>query len=396
MISRGILLMNFKIKELKDPNLVLKEKSLYYDNKTMVVSKDIFKNRTIELVLDEMNINYDSFVYEEGLFKDLVVNPYYSCLILDISLLSEEFNVLRFLTLNTDKLPVIGISYEKLSFGEYEELLDLNLFSILDNVSSNKANLYLNIHNCYKKSNQYTIINNNTTSIDLFLKTLEDRHVENKEDVFNSLDSFLKIFDSDVSLYISEKEDDSLSYISKGNIVDFDKVNSLTVETFNEKRNLEFENYHSFYYSPFQSKKEYVFLLRQSDNNLSFVGERVVNLISTISVLLLERICNEEEDHDYYLNTILSFGNFENKKQIKKDIELFSYICKLFDISKRDKDRIFFQFLFIAINKGKDIKFKEIKENLSMDSNHEKIITLFYEVKEGKIKKEDIVKSLFN
>jgi hypothetical protein len=31
-----------------------------------------------------------------------------------------------------------------------------------------------------------------------------------------------------------------------------------------------------------------------------------------------------------------------------------------------------------------------------MDSNHEKIITLFYEVKEGKIKKEDIVKSLFN
>ena len=142
--------MNFKIKELKDPNLVLKEKSLYFDNKTIVVSKDIFKNRTIELVLEEMNINYDSFVYEEDLFKDLILNPCYSCLILDISLLSEEFNVLRFLRLNTDKLPVIGISHEKISFYEYEDLLDLNLFSILDNVSNNKANLYINIHNCYK------------------------------------------------------------------------------------------------------------------------------------------------------------------------------------------------------------------------------------------------------
>lgn len=387
--------MNFKIKELKDPNLVLKEKSLYFDNKTIVVSKDIFKNRTIELVLEEMNINYDSFVYEEDLFKDLILNPCYSCLILDISLLSEEFNVLRFLRLNTDKLPVIGISHEKISFYEYEDLLDLNLFSILDNVSNNKANLYINIHNCYKKSNQHTIINNNTTSIDLFLKTLEDRHIENKEDVFKSLNSFLKTFGSEVSLSISEKEEDSVSYISKGSKDDFDKVNSLTVETFNEKRNLEFENYHSFYYAPFQSRKEYVFLLRQSNNNLSFVGERVVNLISTISVLLLERICNEEDDHDYYLNIILSFGDFKNKKQIKKDIELFSYICKLFNISKRDKDRIFFQFLFIIVNKGKDTGLKDIKEDLSMKSNYEKIINLFYEVKEGKIKKEDIVEKLF-
>lgn len=387
--------MNFKIKELKDPNLVLKEKSLYFDNKTVVVSKDIFKNRTIELVLDEMNINYDSFVYEEELFKEIVLNPFYSCLILDISLLSEEFNVLRFLKLSSDKLPVIGISFEKLSFYEYEELLDLNLFSILDNVSNNKANLYLNIHNCYKKSNQHTIINNNTISIDLFLKTLEDRHIENKEDVFKSLDSFLKTFGSDVLLYISEKEDKSFSYISRNSKEDIDKVNSLTIETFNEKRNLEFERYHSFYYSPFQSKKEYVFLLKQSDNNLSFVGERIVNLISTISVLLLERICNEEEDHDYYLNTMLSFGDFKNKKQIKKDIELFSYICKLFNIPKRDKDRIFFQFLFITVNKGEEIRFKEIKKNLSMESNYEKIITLFYEVKEGKIKKEDIVEKIF-
>ena len=136
-------------------------------------------------------------------------------------------------------------------------------------------------------------------------------------------------------------------------------------------------------------------MLRQSNNNLSFVGERVVNLISTISVLLLERICNEEDDHDYYLNIILSFGDFKNKKQIKKDIELFSYICKLFNISKRDKDRIFFLFLFIIVNKGKDTGLKDIKEDLSMKSNYEKIINLFYEVKEGKIKKEDIVEKLF-
>jgi len=51
--------------------------------------------------------------------------------------------------------------------------------------------------------------------------------------------------------------------------------------------------------------------------------------------------------------------------------------------------------LFIIVNKGKDTGLKDIKEDLSMKSNYEKIINLFYEVKEGKIKKEDIVEKLF-
>lgn len=378
------------LKENKvEVSLLLKEKIKKINNNILVLSSNLLFINRLELKLNEFSFNaHFQYVETEKDIELFFENNDYSTVIVDYDLFSINQDTFSNLNKKNKSSHFIVTSSQYILNLEFELLNNDIIFSFIENFEINIRSLYVSIKRSLDNylSNKIFIIN--SMAIDYYTDSFFNNEKNDKNNIFKNLNYFFDFFketDHSFKYSVFVVKDDSISNVKNNNIQNSDQILKNTIKDNTDYR---FENINTKIIS-LKNNTRYVFVFENLDS-LTFLADRVLNLIITLTSTLISNHLEIESVSDYYLETILSLGINEREVDIISDIALFNDLCNRFELDQKEKDKIFFKCTMIGIKRNNEKSYLDIKNDFIIEEKYKEIIDIFYDIKEGRVNKKDL------